>query len=510
MSHLIALMVVLPAMTAALLVLGSRHSLQWQRIVSIGSATLQLAMAAVLATTVAAGPQAYFVGNWPAPYGIVLVLDHLSALLLVLSAVVALGAVIYAVSGWDGAGRHFHALFHFQLLGINGAFLTGDLFNLFVFFEIMLIASYGLMLHGGGPWRLKAGFHYVAINLVSSAVFLFAVGLVYGVTGTVNMADLATKVPRLADGDQAMMRVAAVLLFSVFALKCALVPLHWWLPSTYAAAPAPAVALFAVLTKVGAYSIIRTQTLILGTAPAMFADKADKLLFGAAMLTIVLGALGVLGSKRLLDLASYSVIASMGTLLVAMSGFDARSLAAALYYLVHSTLIGAALFLLVDMLAACRARAEDRLVPAPFMRRPTLFAGLFLLTALAAVGLPPLSGFVAKLAVLDGLRRASPSSAALTWTVILLASFVLLVGYARAGSILFWKASPALAGTTHATTLHQFPFLIVGGLLLLTGALSAFAGPLMEVMHATARELLEPTRYVRAVLGTTTASIGEP
>src|SRR5690606_29127830 len=247
------------------LVVVLQHHLGRQRMLSIGVTAALFFIAIGLYVTASDGePQPYLLGNWPAPFGIILVLDRLSATMVLVTSALALGAVLYASAGWDEKGRHFHALFQFQLLGINGAFLTGDIFNLFVFFEVLLIASYGLALHGGGPQRLKAGFQYVAINLIASTVFLFAVGLIYAVTGTLNMADLAVKVPQAAEADVALLRTGALLLFSVFAVKAALVPLHWWLPMAYAAAAAPAAALFAVMTKVGAYSILRLYTLVFG------------------------------------------------------------------------------------------------------------------------------------------------------------------------------------------------------------------------------------------------------
>jgi multicomponent K+:H+ antiporter subunit D len=385
------------------------------------------------------------------------------------------------------------------MLGINGAFLTGDLFNLFVFFEVMLIASYGLMLHGGGAWRLKAGFQYVAINLVASTLFLFGVGLAYGVTGTVNMADMGLKVAQLAESEQALIRAAGAMLLCVFAVKCALVPLHWWLPNTYAAAAGPAVALFAVLTKVGAYAIIRLHTLILAPAGSVFAGLIEVLLLPAAMLTLGLGAVGVLASRSLLDLASFSIIASMGTLLIAGVSLDPPALAAALYYLVHSTLIGAALFLLVDLLAATRERAADRLLPAPLTWRPDVLGGLFLLAAIGIVGLPPLSGFIGKLAILDGVRAAP--YAGLAWTLVPAASLLLLIGYARAGNTIFWKSRsvPAAAGGTRH--LRRSPFAVVTTLIGMTGLLSILGGPVMAEMLAAARETLEPAGYIQAVLG---------
>lgn len=498
MNHWITIPVVLPALTAAVLVLLLRSGILVQRVLSVASTLALLAVAIGLWSLSMEGPRAYLIGSWPAPFGIVLVLDRLSALMLLLTSIIACAAVLYSIMGWDTKGRHFHALFQFQLLGINGSFLTGDVFNLFVFFEVMLIASYGLVLHGGGPWRLKAGFQYVAINLIASTMFLFAVGLMYGVTGTLNMADLAVKVAKLPTGDHALLAVSAVLLFAVFAVKCALVPLHWWLPNTYSAGPAPAIALFAVLTKVGAYAIIRVHTLVFGADAAAISGVLQQLLFPAAILTLVLGAVGVLASRTMLDLASYSIIASMGTLLVASVGLEPRQLAAALYYLLHSTLTGAALFLLVDVIAAARGQAVDKLVPNTAVPRAALLGGLFLLAGMAMVGVPPLSGFVGKIVILDSMRGTS--AALVAWTVILSTSLLLLVGYARAGSTLFWKAGTVRPVQGHVRSLRVAPVTIVGCLLAATLALSVFGGAVMTAMDATAREILKPDGYIRAVL----------
>ena len=300
MNHWIVAPIILPGLTAAFLVLVLRHNLGQQRIISIASTALLLALTVGLFTLAGDGAaRPYLLGAWPAPFGIVLVLDLLSATMALLTAVLAMAVVLYASNDWDQRGWHFHALFQFQLMGINGAFLTGDIFNLFVFFEVMLIASYGLMLHGGGARRLKAGFQYVAINLVGSTLFLFAVGLIYAVTGTLNMADLAVKVSQVEPDDGAILRVGVLLLFLVFALKSALAPLHWWLPTAYAAAPAPSAALFMIMTKVGAYSIIRVHALVFGSEAGAVAQVAAPWIIPAALVTLVIGALGVLATRRL-------------------------------------------------------------------------------------------------------------------------------------------------------------------------------------------------------------------
>ncbi|MCK6451444.1 MAG: monovalent cation/H+ antiporter subunit D [Alphaproteobacteria bacterium] len=488
---------VLPALTASVLVLALRHSLAAQRTVSLGATALLVAIAAGLFWVARAGePMPYLLGDWPAPFGIVLVVDRLSTTMLLLAAVLALFVLVYAVNGWDARGRHFHALFHFQLLGINGAFLTGDIFNLFVFFEVMLIASYGLMLHGGGARRLKAGFQYVTVNLIGSVVFLFAVGLIYAVTGTLNMADLAVKVPQVQAGDRALLSAGAALLLGVFVLKASLVPLHWWLPIAYAAAPAPAAALFAILTKVGAYSIIRVFGLVLGGEDGGISTLAGSLLVPAAIVTLAVGALGTLASRNLLDLVCFAVVASMGTLLIPLGLFRSDALGGGLYYLLHSTVIAAALFLLVDLVAERRGRLGDALRPGP-MRQQPLLAGLFLVAAVALVGMPPLSGFVGKLLILESSRAAGQGAA--VWGAILVSSLVLLAAFARSGSLLFWKSPPSERAPAQGA--GAVPVLCLAGLLALTVLLSVFAGPVMAELGAVAEQAGDREGYVRAVLG---------
>ncbi|MDZ4093640.1 MAG: monovalent cation/H+ antiporter subunit D, partial [Paracoccaceae bacterium] len=438
MNHWIIAPVVLPAVLAPLIVLGMRHDLILQRVFSLaGTAALVLIGAGLLYHASANPPEVYFLGNWPAPFGITLVLDRLSAIMVTLTAVLALLVQLYAVStAWDTHGRHFHVLFQFQLMGICGAFLTGDAFNLFVFFEVLLIASYGLMIHGGGRDRLRAGLQYVAFNLLGSTLFLFALATIYAVTGTLNMADLAVKVALLPKEDAALIRVAGVLLILVFAIKGALVPLHFWLPATYARAPGPVAALFAVMTKVGAYAVIRVCTLIFPPdTPATGTLFAD-LLLPAALVTLVLGAVGVLGAVSLARLVAFATIASMGTLFVAIAQFTPQSTAAALYYLIHSTFAGATLFLVADLVTD--RRKEDGLRQAlPPIAQNGLIAALFFAGAIATAGMPPLSGFLGKLLILDAIRGPGM---ALIWGSVLITSLIMIMGFSRAGSTLFWKS----------------------------------------------------------------------
>ncbi|MGY0793742.1 monovalent cation/H+ antiporter subunit D [Azospirillum argentinense] len=502
MNHWIIAPLILPAFVAAFLVLALSHDLKRQRLVSTAATVLLLGTAAGLFLLASDGTtRVYLLGNWPAPFGIVMVLDRLSALMLLVTAVLALAVVVYACGGWDAKGRYFHALFQFQLMGICGAFLTGDAFNLFVFFEVMLIASYGLMLHGGGPYRLRAGFQYVAINLAGSTLFLFAVGLIYATTGTLNMADIAVKARSVAEGDMALLRTGALLLLLVFALKAALVPLHWWLPTAYGAAPAPVTALFAIMTKVGAYCIIRMHGMVFGPDAGAVANAAAPWLLPAALLTLVTGALGVLATRRLLDLVAFSVVWSMGSLLVAISLFDAGGLTAALYYAVHSTIAAAALFLVADMVMRHRRHWEDRLTVAPPVPYANLLSGLFFLAAITMAGLPPFSGFIGKLLVLDAVRRTPV--AVWTWGLILATSLAVIIGFSRAGSTLFWKAEtraeealPAEGAKPPMATV-----LATAGMIATAALLTAGAGPATAVFAATAEQIMDVGGYVTAVLG---------
>lgn len=496
MSHWIIAPVVIPAVLGALAVLVARFDIVLQRVIGL-AAVLALAAISILLLRAATltGPEAYFLGDWPAPFGIVLVLDRLSALMLLLTAALALPVLLYVVgTGWDRRGQHFHALFLFQLMGLNGAFLTGDAFNLFVFFEVLLIASYGLMIHGGGRDRLKAGVQYVAFNLVGSTLFLFALATIYSVTGTLNLADLAQKVAILPEGDAALIRVGAVMLLLVFAIKGALVPVQFWLPGTYANAPGPVAALFAVMTKVGAYAVLRVYTLVFPPqTPAtgsMFAD----LILPAGLVTLGLGAIGVLGARSLGRTVAFAAIASMGTLFTAVSVFSPAGSAAALYYLLHSTLATAAMFLVTDLVLARRGTgslAEAR----PPIGQSGLIASLFFVCAVAMAGMPPLSGFLGKLLILDATR----AEMGLVWPVILVTSLLMVVGFAQAGSLLFWKAT-ALSSDTQRNEArpNALPFIAIGLLFTLLIGLTLFAGPVTGWLAKTAAELYTPAPYIAA------------
>ena len=503
MSHWIILPIVLPAFVAPFIVLAARYHITIQRVLSVAAVAALIALSAALAWQVSDGTVLnYRLGNWAAPFGIVIVGDRLSTLMILLTSVLALFVLLYAVgSGWDERGRHFHALFQFQLMGILGAFLTGDLFNLFVFFEILLIASYGLMIHGGGHARLKAGTQYVLYNLIGSTLFLFALGSLYAETGTLNMADLADRVALIGEGGTVGIRVAAVLLILVFAIKAALAPLHFWLPSSYSEAPAPVAALFAVMTKVGAYAIIRDYTMIFPPELEATAGLHDVWLPPLALVSLAVGMIGVLAARRLDRLVAYSVVGSMGTVMIAISLFTPEGIAAALYYMVHSTFAAAILFLVSDLVRTGRGGVS--LTSAPPMAGGALTAALFFAGAIAMTGLPPLSGFLGKLLVLDAARP--DDWAVWIWAVILSTSLIAVLGFARAGSLLFWKAHDAsTAGPEDEADRRARPaplaFAAVGGLVAVLLLHTAFAGPIHAYMTALSADLFGAEAYRETVL----------
>ncbi|WP_237044785.1 monovalent cation/H+ antiporter subunit D [Aquipseudomonas alcaligenes] len=486
MSHWPILPILLPLFAGALLLILPSHE-RLKRTLSL-LATLALLPLSLYLLRLADDGQlrVYALGDWQPPFGIVLLLDRLSALLLLATAVLASAALLYALRGDDRLGPRFHALFQFQLLGINGAFLTGDLFNLFVFFEILLIASYALLLHGQGAERVRAGLHYVVLNLTGSALFLIALGMVYGASGTLNMADLSLRVAQ-ASGDQVpLLAAAGLLLLLVFALKAALLPLYFWLPRAYASASAPVAALFAIMTKVGIYAILRLATLMFGAGAGELAHLTQAWLWPLALATVALGAVGVLAARSLQMLLAYLVVVSAGTLLAAVASGTPQAHAAGLYYLLHSTWVAGGLFLLADLITRQRGDKGGALVQGPALQNPALLGGLFFFGAVAVIGLPPLSGFLGKLLLL----QAQPSL--VLWAVLLLGGFAVLVALSRAGSTLFWRV-----GLSSLDSAELDRGRLAACLLLLACALLLvlLAAPLLNYAQAAAAQLHDLPLY---------------
>ena len=493
-AHLPVLPVLVPMATAVLLIFGQAWSRGTRRWLSMAGLVVQGAVLATLGGVLAGqGPQAYFLGNWSAPFGIVLVADHLSLWLLWTTWALATAALVYACRGADGVNRRFHVLFHFQLMGINGAFLTGDLFNLFVFFEVLLIASYTLLNHGGGKARTRAALHYVTLNLVGSSVFLIALGMLYASLGTLNMAHLSERMAAVEGTAETLARGAGYLLLLVFGLKAAMVPMYAWLPRTYAAASGPVAALFAIMTKVGVYAVLRVFTLLYGEQGRL-AGLGDEVLFLVALLTLAAGSLGVFSAHNLRRLSAWMVVLSAGVLMAAVAMGGAELLGAMLYYLAHTTLATGLLFLLADRIRERGgAEADDwRLASLP-SPGPALGI-LFLVAAVAAVGLPPLSGFFAKAQLL--LASHDHDWSWWYWLALLGSSLILLLAFSRAGSSLFWRRSgQAMAGY------EPLAVLVLAGLAATLLVLALAQQPLMELAAKAAADLLDVDAYRQLVLG---------
>ncbi|WP_295405381.1 monovalent cation/H+ antiporter subunit D [uncultured Thiocystis sp.] len=500
MNPLVIAPVLLPLLAGTLLLLlRGTLSLRVRRGLNLTMVAIQILLATVLLMTVSEGDiLVHTLGNWPAPYGIVLVADPLAAWMLLITAILAWFALLFAVRGTDTGSRHFHPLFQLQLFGLNGAFLTGDLFNLFVFFEILLLASYGLLLHGGGARRTRAGLHFVALNLAGSTLFLFAAGTLYGTLGTLNMADLAVKVAAAPPENLGLVRAAGLLLFGVFALKAALIPLHLWLPAAYASTSAPVAALFAIMTKVGAYCLLRVGTLIFGEDAGPVANLYSDWLLTLALITLIVGALGALSATELRRQIAYLVVVSVGLLLTAFGLGTPAAIGAGLYYLAHATFAAAALFLLADIIASGRGASLDRLTPGPAIPRAGLIGGFFFIAAVLIAGLPPLSGFLGKFLVL----KAALVDPAWPWAMglVLTSGLLGMIALTRSGSLLFLRAD-GRSGATPASAGDLAPIV---GLLALCLALTIWAGPILGFAHTAAEQALRPQTYIQVVLGPTT------
>lgn len=528
LEHLLVLPVLLPLATAALMLLGDRNR-GFKAVLNVVSAALGLGVAVLLLLGVAAqGPAAfgiYLPGNWSVPFGIVLVVDRLSGLMVVLTGAVGLASALYALARWQQAGVYFHVLFQLQLMGLYGAFLTADLFNLFVFFEVLLAASYGLLLHGGGAPRVRAGLHYIAINLVASLLFLIGVAVLYGVTGTLNMADIAQKLPLVPASDRGLLHAGAAILAIAFLAKAAMWPLNAWLPPAYAAASAPAAAVFAILTKVGVYAVLRLWTLCFPTGAGASAGFGGEVLVWGGIATLGFGAIGMLASQQLARLAAFSVIASSGTL-IATIGFDAPALSGgALFYLGSSTLAGCALFLLVELLERARqvevgpAEIDDGKGALPSFLDAETAAGVnldddqqalvgraipaglaflgitFTVCALVTAGLPPLSGFVAKLAMLTALLDLRSAAAWTLFALLIVSGLCAAVSLMRVGMRHFWAADRP------PPRLRVIETLPIAGLLAAAVAMVLHAGPVLDYTRASGEALHTPTLYIDAVMG---------
>lgn len=532
-QHLLIAPIVLPLVTGALMLLLGERWTNFKIRVNMLSTVLLVVLATYLLQAIDSGALGehgsavgvYLLSNWPANLGIVLAVDRLSTLMVLVTSILSLCALVYSTVRWNKAGVHFNALFQFQIMGLNGAFLTGDLFNLFVFFEILLAASYGLLLHGSGNVRIRAGLHYVAINLAASSLFLIGVSLMYSVTGTLNMADMARTIATVQASDRMLLEAGAAILGVAFLVKAAMWPLNFWLPTAYAAACPPVSTIFSIMSKVGIYAVLRLWLLLFGPEAGASAGLGSELLLYGGLATIFFGAVGVLSSQDLGRMAGFSVLISSGTLLSAISFSQVSVTAALLLYMVVSTFAIGAFFMLIELVERGRSTTaailalsmetfgirndDDEMdtethVVGVAVPAAMAFLGLsFFACALLLAGLPPLSGFVAKFSIISAMLN--PEGLGVTtdigvtqWIMLgllILSGLTVLLGMSRNGIRLFW--APQGRAVPYLSFAEALP---VATLLGLCVALTIWSGPVMSFMERTAKALHTPTEYIETVL----------
>lgn len=499
MNLLLISPVLVPLVTAvACLLLWSNTRLQ--RVASVAGSFFLLAASFILLETVMRqGIQATHLGNWPAPFGIVLVADLFSAVMVFISGLVAALISVYSLASIDIQREKFgyHAFFQFLLMGVCGAFLTGDLFNLFVWFEVMLLSSFVLLSLGGEKAQLEGAIKYVTINLFSSAVFLAAVGLMYGMVGTLNMADASLKLAVLAESNPGMVTALAMLFLVAFGVKAAIFPLFFWLPASYHTPPVVVTALFAgLLTKVGVYSHIRVFTLIF-THNMGYTHNLILVISGFTMVVGVLGALAQMEVRRLL---SFHIVSQIGYMTMGLALFTPIALAGSIFHMLHNIIAKTNLFLISGVTNRLGGSYDLKKLGG-FYRAAPMLSVLFLVSALGLAGIPPLSGFFSKVVLIyAGFEVRS------YWIVAvsLVVSVFTLMSMTKIWAEAYWKPSPdSSSDPLPSLTLSEklALFVPVSLMALFVVAMGIFAGPLIELLIQASGQLLDPAAYIEVVLG---------
>ncbi|HVL19857.1 MAG TPA: proton-conducting transporter membrane subunit [Amaricoccus sp.] len=484
---------VIPFGTAVLCILAWR-SRPAQRAISLAGALLLLAVAtAILARVARDGPFAEQAGGWAAPFGITLVADPLSAGMVLLTGLVAVGVLVFGLADVTPEEEHLghHPLTHAMLAGICGAFLTGDIFNMYVWFEVMLISSFGLLVVGGGRDELDGAMKYVGLNLIATVAFLSGVGLLYGATGALNMADLHS---RLAGrGMETPILASAAFLIFAFGAKAALFPVFFWLPASYHTPSFTTSAIFAaLLTKVGVYALIRVFTLVY---PVEGTPIQTVLLWGA-LLSMVVGALGALAMGTTRRVLGFSIISSIGYMILGLAVATPLAIVGALFYLFQDVVVKANLFLgagavrrLTDSESFARSGGLWRARP--------WFSLLFLVPALSLAGVPPFSGFWAKLLLAKATLDAGRGWLAFA---ILAVGLMTLMAMARIWNEVFWKAHPSGDAAVEGR-LPAAMWLPLLAMTLIVVAVGVAAGPFVDAAQVAGAAIVDPSGYIGAVLG---------
>ncbi|WP_210471129.1 Na+/H+ antiporter subunit D [Sporosarcina sp. 6E9] len=491
MINLLVFPIILPFFFAIVL-LFFRENVRMQRIVTVIGLALSFISALMLLSKVKSdGVQALTLGSWPAPFGITMVSDMISILLVTTSILITFFVVIYSFSAIDTEREKFYYYpsILFMLTGVNGAFTTGDIFNMFVFFEVLLIASYVLIVLGGEKKQLRESIKYVLVNVISSALFVVAIALLYSVVGTVNMADIAVKITEI--GQPGIVTVIAVLFLLVFGIKGALFPLYFWLPGSYAAPPMPVLALFGtLLTKVGIYAITRTYTLF------FIHDLATthELLLVLSLITIVAGCIGALAYFDLKQIMIYNIIITVGVILFGVAQMNKAGMEGAMFYLIHDMLIKGALFLLIGIIITITGTSSLRKMGGLMKTYPSL-GWMYLIAALGLAGIPPLSGFVAKLLIVKGAFESGNVWGSI---IILASSLIVLLSVMRIFIYAFWGKPVELP----VAKSDSYQKMMIPAVLLVVLSIAYGIGSewLVPYMTDAADVLLNPSIYIDAVL----------
>lgn len=498
MSWLLALPILIPFGTAIVAFFLRRT--RWGRWASIAGSALLLGMAILLMREVLSqGIIAAQMGGWQAPFGITLVADYLSAVMVLITAITALAVSTYAAAEISERQAYlgYHALFQVLIAGVCGAFLTGDLFNLYVWFEVMLIASFGLLILGGRKAQIDAGIRYVSMNLVSTIFFLSGIGLLYGMTGTLNMADLSLAVDAVEN--QALLTVIAMMFMVAFGVKAALFPLFFWLPASYHTPSFSVSAVFAgLLTKVGVYSLMRGFTLIFDQDVAY----THTVLMWVAGLTMLTGVLGAAAQSDFRKILSFHIISQIGYMILGLAIYTPLAIAGAVFYLVHHIIVKANLFLIAGVARRIAGSTELSRIGGLYKTAP-LLAFLFLIPAFSLAGFPPLSGFWAKFILIKAALEAQ------LWFIAFLALLVGLLTIYSMSKIwgqAFWEPHPEGIDPT-LKSLSPFTrtmlILPIAGLAMMTVFIGLNPEPFVEFAETAAAQLLDPSGYVQTVLGVT-------
>ncbi len=491
MNNFVILPILIPLLTGIILIFVNKYT-KAARGISLLSTLLTVAVSLALVNQVYQnGIQTLNLGDWDAPFGIVLVADMLASLLVTTGSIVVLACILYSFKniGKERESFYYYAAVQFLMLGVLGAFLTGDLFNLFVFFEVMLMASYVLIVHGGTRPQLRESFKYILVNVISSALFVIGVAYLYAVTGTVNMADLSAKISEL--GQPGIVTVISILFLVVFGLKGAIFPLFFWLPGSYKAPPTPITALFgALLTKVGVYSIIRTFTIIFYHDTG-FTHTLIGILAG---FTIVVGVIGAIAYWDVKQIIIYNILTAVGVILVGVATLTPTSLTGSIYYLIHDMIIKAALLLLVGAMIVITGTSNLKKMGGLINHHPYL-GWMFFIATISLAGIPPFSGFIGKLLIVRG-SLASEHYALVA--AILISSLLVLFSVMKIFINGFWGEAKLRKEEEKGTTKGLlFPITL---LLSLSIALGFGAEWFYPYISQAAQDLTDPSIYIQAVL----------